>query len=74
MMALRRALLLLALAACTRGEAKHGTPPVADEGHSATPDPPGPRNCGQASGWSALTPTAANIPAVSEMMTNEIAE
>src|SRR5262245_3334256 len=29
---------------------------------SATPDPPGPRNCGQASGLSALSPTAANTP------------
>jgi len=31
--------LLLLLVACSRGEAKHGTPPI-DEGHSATPDPP----------------------------------
>src|SRR5687768_13804551 len=29
---------------------------------SATPEPPGPRNCGQASGFSPATPAPANTP------------
>src|SRR5580692_11446989 len=35
---------------------------------SATPDPPGPRNCGQASGLSAPIPTAATVNSAIDAM------